>query len=74
MILLPDAPDEKQADDEKAYMGSLGIEILRYPLDNDKDHLPSEHPHRLLDDILERVGLMQSGGSDPFNKEGGLPT
>jgi hypothetical protein len=74
MILLPDAQNEMQSEGEKKYMGSMGIEILRYPLDSDEDHRPSPHPHRLLDDILEQVGLMQSRGSDPFNQEGGLPT
>jgi hypothetical protein len=74
MILLPDVQDERQSDEENAYMVSLGIEILRYPLDDIEDKRPSANPHRLLDVILERVGLMRRRGADPFNQEGGLPT
>ena len=74
MILLPDAQDEGQSDEENEYIAPLGIEILRYPLDDIKDNRTSAHPHRLLDVILERVGLMRRRGADPFIQEGGLPT
>ncbi len=74
MILLPDTQDERQSGEENEYMASLGIEILRYPVDDVEDKRPSAHPHRLLDDILERVGLMRRRGADPFNQEGGLPS
>lgn len=74
MILLPDPPDKKQSDEEEEYMASLGIEILRYPLDDVNDHQQSTSPHRLLDDILERVGLMRRRQPDPFSQEGSLPS
>jgi hypothetical protein len=55
-------------------MASLGIEILRYPL-NDGDDLPANaNRYRLLDDVWERVWLRLREQSDPFNQEGGLPT
>jgi hypothetical protein len=74
MILLPDPKDNQQSDDEEQYMASLGIEILRYPLHDVSDHHQSASPHRLLDDIWERVGLRLREQSDPFNQKGGLPS
>jgi hypothetical protein len=74
MILLPDTSDKRQSDREEEYMASLGIEILRYPL-NDGDDLPANaNRYRLLDDVWERVWLRLREQSDPFNQEGGLPT
>jgi hypothetical protein len=74
MILLPDPQDDKQSNEEEEYMASLGIEILRYPLDDVNDHHPSASPHHLLDDILERASLMRRGQPDPFSQKGGLPS
>jgi len=74
LILLPEPQDKKQSDEEEEYMASLGIEVLRYPLDDVNDHGQSASPHRLLDDIWERVWLKLREQPDPFNQKGGLPS
>jgi hypothetical protein len=74
MILLPDPQDDKQSNEEEEYMASLGIEILRYPLDDVNGHHQLASPHHLLDDILERAGLMRRRQPDQFSEKGGLPS
>jgi hypothetical protein len=74
IILLPDTKDEARAEQEAEHMKSLGIEILRYPLNEDDGPHQPANPHLMLDDVWERVWLQLREKPDPFNQKGGLPS
>lgn len=71
-IMLPETPDNELEREQSLEMQDLGIEILRYPLDEDDPKFPARR-YRPLDEIWASVRTRLSQAPHPFNQKGGIP-